>query len=168
MDVDGDRNGVNVDLSTDPANTGNTGNTGGNDGNTGNTGGNGDNTDTTDNTGSTDTTDNTDVTDTTGGTDDTDTSDSSDTTADSTSGDSDESNAQYLLIGVLAVLAGGLFFLSRNGGDELNLNQEAHIEKMWDDDTLDGAIKTVTKETGFVPAPPPVDAIPFWSGNEEE
>lgn len=168
MDADGDRNGVNVDLSTDPANTGNTGNTGGNDGNTGNTGGNGGDSDGTVNTGGTDTTDNTDVTDTTDGTDDSDSSDSGDTTADSTSGDSDESNAKYLLIGVLAVLAGGLFFLSRNGGDELNLNQEAHIEKMWDDDSLDGATKTVTKETGFVPAPPPADAVPFWSGNEEE
>lgn len=165
MDADGDRNGVNVDLSTDPANTGNTG---GNDGNTGNTGGNGGDSDGTVNTGGTDTTDNTDVTDTTDGTDDSDSSDSGDTTADSTSGDSDESNAKYLLIGVLAVLAGGLFFLSRNGGDELNLNQEAHIEKMWDDDSLDGATKTVTKETGFVPAPPPADAVPFWSGNEEE
>ena len=168
MDADGDRNGVNVDLSTDPANTGNTGNTGGNDGNTGNTGGNGGDSDGTVNTGGTDTTDNTDVTDTTDGTDDSDSSDSGDTTADSTSGDSDESNAKYLLIGVLAVLVGGLFFLSRNGGDELNLNQEAHIEKMWDDDSLDGATKTVTKETGFVPAPPPADAVPFWSGNEEE
>jgi hypothetical protein len=39
---------------------------------------------------------------------------------------------------------------------------------MWDDDSLDGATKTVTKETGFVPAPPPADAAPFWSGNEEE
>ena len=165
MDADGDRNGVNVDLSTDPANTGNTG---GNDGNTGNTGGNGGDSDGTVNTGGTDTTDNTDVTDTTDGTDDSDSSDSGDTTADSTSGDSDESNAKYLLFGVLAVLAGGLFFLSRNGGDELNLNQEAHIEKMWDDDSLDGATKTVTKETGFVPAPPPADAVPFWSGNEEE
>lgn len=168
MDADGDRNGVNVDLSTDPANTGNTGNTGGNDANTGNTGSNGGDSDGTVNTGGTDTTDNTDVTDTTDGTDDSDSSDSGDTTADSTSGDSDESNAKYLLFGVLAVLAGGLFFLSRNGGDELNLNQEAHIEKMWDDDSLDGATKTVTKETGFVPAPPPADAVPFWSGNEEE
>ena len=167
MDADGDRNGVNVDLSTDPANTGNTGNTGGNDGNTGNTGGNDGNTGNTGGNGD-DTTDNTDVTDTTDGTDDSDSSDSGDTTADSTSGDSDESNAEYLLIGVLAVLAGGLFFLSRNGGDELNLNQEAHIEKMWDDDSLDGATKTVTKETGFVPAPPPAGAVPFWSGNEEE
>ena len=82
MDADGDRNGVNVDLSTDPANTGNTGNTGGNDGNTGNTGGNGGDSDGTVNTGGTDTTDNTDVTDTTDGTDDSDSSDSGDTTAD--------------------------------------------------------------------------------------
>ena len=167
MDADGDRDGVNVDLSTDPANAGNTGGNSGNNGDatdgTDNTGGN---TDTTDGTDTTDNTDTTDGTDTTGGTDTTDTSGDSD--ADSTSGDSDESNATYLLVGVLAVIAAGLFFLSRNGGDELNLSQEAHIEKMWDDDALDAAVNTEKESTGFVPAPPPMEFKSSSTANEEE
>lgn len=167
MDADGDRDGVNVDLTTDPTNAGNTGGNSGNNGDatdgTDNTGGN---TDTTDGTDTTDNTDTTDGTDTTGGTDTTDTSGDSD--ADSTSGDSDESNATYLLVGVLAVIAAGLFFLSRNGGDELNLSQEAHIEKMWDDDALDGAVNSEKEPAGFVPAPPPMEFKSSSTANEEE
>jgi len=66
------------------------------------------------------------------------------------------------------VIVAGLFFLSRNGGDELNLSQEAYIEKMWDDDALDGAVNADKESTGFVPAPPPMDYKSSSTANEEE
>ena len=135
MDNNGQRTGINVDLTTDPANSGNTGgndnsgNTGGND-NSGNTGGN-------DNSGNPDITDNT-QTDCQDG----DTSadcvqqDSGTSDTDASSSDSDQSSAKYLLIAAAAVLGIALYFFGKSDGDELNLSQEAVIEKMWDDDAL--------------------------------
>jgi hypothetical protein len=48
------------------------------------------------------------------------------------------------------------------------LSQEAHIEKMWDDDALDGAVNTEKESTGFVPAPPPMEFKSSSTANEEE
>jgi hypothetical protein len=64
-------------------------------------------------------------------------------------------------------VAAGLVFASRGRGDELNLNQEALIEKMWDDNTLEGATQLNEKEVGFVPAPPPMKMSPPTSDEEE-
>jgi hypothetical protein len=47
------------------------------------------------------------------------------------------------------------------------LNQEALIEKMWDDNTLEGATQLNEKEVGFVPAPPPMKMSPPTSDEEE-
>ena len=152
MDADGDRTGANVDLTTDPTNNGNTGgndNTGGN----GNTGGN-------DNTGGTNITNNTDECV------EGDTSaacvqqNSGDSDTDASSSDSDKTDAKFLLIGTVIVIAAGLILLNRGTREELNLNQEAHIEKMWDDDTMEDATQLETNETPFIPALPPMKAAP--------
>jgi len=47
------------------------------------------------------------------------------------------------------------------------LNQEALIEKIWDDETLEGTILLKETEVGFVPAPPPMKMSPPWSDEEE-
>ncbi|MCH1421976.1 MAG: hypothetical protein L7U62_00595, partial [Candidatus Poseidoniaceae archaeon] len=163
MDADGNRNGVNVDLTVDPADASNNGGTSGNSGST----------DTTDDTSNTDggedtTGDNTGSeqdngnTGTTGSTDDSD-----DTEVDSNAGDSDESSAQLLLVGGAVVLLAGLYFVSRGGGDELNLNQEAHIEKMWNDDSLEDATQLAGSKPDFVPSLPPMDVNQFLNQEEE-
>jgi len=159
MDADGDRTGANVDLTTDPTNNGNTGgndNTGGN----GNTGGN-------DNTGGTNITNNTDECV------EGDTSaacvqqNSGDSDTDASSSDSDKTDAKFLLIGTVIVIAAGLILLNRGTREELNLNQEAHIEKMWDDDTMEDATQLETNETPFIPALPPMKAASPSSSEEE-
>jgi len=169
MDTDGQRTGSNVDLSTDPVNNGNTGGNG----NSGNTGGN-DNSGNTDTIGNTDTTGSTDTTDNTqSNCPDGDTSadcvqqDSGISDTDASSSDSDESSAKYLLIGAAAVLGIALYFFGKSSGDELNLNQEAMIEKMWDDDALGEATPLVESEQTFVPSLPPIDALPPSSSEEE-
>ncbi len=166
MDNNGQRTGINVDLTTDPANSGNTGgndnsgNTGGND-NSGNTGGN-------DNSGNSDINDNT-QTDCQDG----DTSadcvqqDSGSSDTDASSSDSDQSSAKYLLIGAAVVLGIALYFFGKSDGDELNLSQEAVIEKMWDDDALDDATTLDETKQTFVPALPPLNAIPPSPSEEE-
>ena len=160
MDADGNRNGVNVDLTVDPADPSNNGGTSGNSGST-------DTTDDTDNTdGGEDTTG-----DITGGEQDNgntgSTDDSGDTDVDSNAGDSDESSAQLLLIGGAVVLLAALYLVSRGGGDELNLNQEAHIEKMWDDDSLEDATQLASSKPEFVPSLPPMDVNQFLNQEEE-
>ena len=160
MDADGNRNGVNVDLTVDPADPSNNGGTSGNSGST-------DTTDDTDNTdGGEDTTG-----DITGGEQDNgntgSTDDSGDTDVDSNAGDSDESSAQLLLIGGAVVLLAALYLVSRGGGDELNLNQEAHIEKMWDDDSLEDATQLASSKPEFVPSLPPMDVNQFLTQRED-
>ena len=176
MDADGDRTGVNVNLGIGDGTTGNSGSD-----NTGDT----DNTDGTDTTGDTDTTGGTDTigdTDTTGDTDvecpegDTSeaciTQDQGATDTDSTSSDSTENSVKYLLVGTLIVIAAGLVFASRGRGDGLNLNHEGliddvQIQKMWDDNALEGATLLNEKEVGFIPAPPPMKMSPPTSDEEE-
>lgn len=173
MDADGDRNGINVELNTDEQQDDTSGNS---------------NNDDTDDTGSNDNSnDNTDNTDTNDDTNsDVDTDDSTNTDClpedtseacadendglsdtDASSSDSTENKAVFALIGLVIVIGGGLFFAGRSGGDELNLNQEAMIEKMWDDEVIDGATKLSSSDSGFVPALPPMDIAPPKSDEEE-
>jgi len=173
MDADGDRNGINVELNTDEQQDDTSGNS---------------NNDDTDDTGSNDNSnDNTDNTDTNDDTNsDIDTDDSTNTDClpedtseacadendglsdtDASSSDSTENKAVFALIGLVIVIGGGLFFAGRSGGDELNLNQEAMIEKMWDDEVIDGATKLSSSDSGFVPALPPMDIAPPKSDEEE-
>ena len=167
MDADGDRTSAEITLTEDD------GTTGGNSG-TGNTGGNG-------GTGETGTTGGTGETGSTGGTDGTGTTDGNTdgTTIDlcedgSTppcitnpnsgsgdgSGDADEAssdtlkqNATYLLFGIIGVMGVGLYLISKTGGKDLNLSQEAQIEKIWDEADLEDS----SGSNSFVPSPPPID-----------
>gem|GEM_PF-3846048 len=45
--------------------------------------------------------------------------------------------------------------ISKTGGDELNLSEEARIEKIWDEDELE----TPSTDPIFIPAPPPMNAM---------
>ena len=167
MDADGDRTSAEITLTEDD------GTTGGNSG-TGNTGGNG-------GTGETGTTGGTGETGSTGGTGGTGTTDGNTdgTTIDlcedgSTppcitnpnsgsgdgSGDADEAssdtlkqNATYLLFGIIGVMGVGLYLISKTGGKDLNLSQEAQIEKIWDEADLEDS----SGSNSFVPSPPPID-----------
>ncbi|MBT5594993.1 MAG: hypothetical protein HOJ60_05620 [Euryarchaeota archaeon] len=47
------------------------------------------------------------------------------------------------------------------------MNQEAHIEKMWDDDTMEDATQLETNEAPFIPALPPMKAASPSSSKEE-
>ena len=85
---------------------------------------------------------------------------SGDSDTDASSSDSDKTDAKFLLIGTVIVIAAGLILLNRGTREELNLNQEAHIEKMWDDDTMEDATQLETNETPFIPALPPMKAAP--------
>jgi len=173
MDADGDRIGVNVNLGADPVDDATSGNS------------NNDNTDNTDTTDNSDSGDGTTTGDTT--TDDTITDDSnvkcpegdispdcvdidegvSDT--DASSSDSAESSTTiYLFIGVIAVLGGALFFASKDHQSEFDLNpNQALIEKMWDDDALDGASQLGAKSDEFIPAPPPMKSSPSNTDDKE-
>ena len=167
MDADGDRTSAEITLTEDD------GTTGGNSG-TGNTGGNG-------GTGETGTTGGTGETGSTGGTGGTGTTDGNTdgTTIDlcedgSTppcitnpnsgsgdgSGDADEAssdtlkqNATFLLFGIIGVMGVGLYLISKTGGKDLNLSQEAQIEKIWDEADLEDS----SGSNSFVPSPPPID-----------
>ena len=167
MDADGDRTSAEITLTEDD------GTTGGNSG-SGNTGGNG-------GTGETGTTGGTGETGSTGGTGGTGTTDGNTdgTTIDlcedgSTppcitnpnsgsgdgSGDADEAssdtlkqNATYLLFGIIGVMGVGLYLISKTGGKDLNLSQEAQIEKIWDEADLEDS----SGSNSFVPSPPPID-----------
>jgi hypothetical protein len=48
-----------------------------------------------------------------------------------------------------------LFLISKTGGDDLNLSEEARIEKIWDESELEPS----STDSVFVPAPPPMDAM---------
>ena len=172
---DGERTGANVDLGIDPDNDGTSGNS--NDDTTVPNDGD-DNSDSTDNTDTVDNVDDT-VNDNTGDSNTVsdclpgDTSEAcadidqglSDT--DSSSSDSTENKAKFLLAGLVIVIAAGLFFSRSGNGDELNLNQEAFIEKMWDDNVIQDATSLSDNEENFVPALPPMKMAPSKSTEEE-
>jgi hypothetical protein len=167
MDVDGDRTSAGVTLPEDDGTTG---------GNSGNTGGNDNNDDDTNtgNSGNTDNTGNTGTGDTTGGDGNGDgttivlcedsslppcltnpnSGDGSISDADDASGETDRQNIIFLLFGIIGAMGIGLYLISKTGGDELNLNQEATIEKIWDETELEPSLN----ESTFVPAPPPMKA----------
>ena len=191
MDADGDRTGAEVTLPQDTGNTGgsNGGNTGGNTGGT--TGGNdnggtdtGGNTD--GNTGDTSGTDSTGTTTEPGNTDGTTIdmcedgtappcitnpnageSDDTNSDADGASSEGTKQKATFALFAIIAVMGIGLFLISKTGGDELNLAEEAKIEKIWDADELEPEMPEAdVSEPEFVPAPPPIEA-PSADGKEE-
>lgn len=168
MDQDGDRTGAEVTLPEDTGNPG--GNTGGNDDGNTNPG------DTTDNDQTGD--GGTDTTDTPGNGDGTDivlcedgstppcitnpnagNEDTTDADVDSSNSEDIQQNAKIALVGIIAVMGIGLFLISKTGGKDLNLSEEAQIEKIWDADELDVDLpKSDMEEPEFVPAPPPIDA----------
>ena len=47
----------------------------------------------------------------------------------------------------------GLYLISKTGGKDLNLSQEAQIEKIWDETELEDS----SASNSFVPSPPPID-----------
>lgn len=169
MDADGDRTDVDVTLPTDDENTG--GNSGNDDSGTDDSG--------TDNSGTDDSgtddsgTDDSDVT-TPPSNDDGTTielcedgsappcltnpnTDNEENTASDNDGASSEStkqNAKLAMIGIIVAMGVGLFLISKTGGEDLNLSDEARIEKIWDEEELEPAVT----ETEFVPAPPPIEA----------
>jgi hypothetical protein len=168
MDADGDRTSDPITLPQDDGTTGGNSGTGGNGntggtGETGNTGGTGG---TGDGTGSTGGTDNT------GGNTDGTTIDlcedgstppcitNPDSGSGDGSGDADEAssdtlkqNAKFLLVGIIGVMGVGLYLISKTGGEDLNLSQEAQIEKIWDETELEDS----SGSNSFVPSPPPID-----------
>ena len=167
MDADGDRTSAEITLTEDDGTTGGnsgSGNTGGNGGTgeTGTTGGTGE-TGSTDGTGGTGTTDgNTDgttidlcedgstppcITNPNSGSGD----GSGD--ADEASSDTLKQNATFLLFGIIGVMGVGLYLISKTGGKDLNLSQEAQIEKIWDEADLEDS----SGSNSFVPSPPPID-----------
>jgi hypothetical protein len=168
MDADGDRTSDPITLPQDDGTTGGNSGTGGN----GNTGGTGE----TGNTGGTggtgDGTGNTGGTDNTGGNTDGTTIDlcedgstppcitNPDSGSGDGSGDADEAssdtlkqNAKFLLVGIIGVMGVGLYLISKTGGEDLNLSQEAQIEKIWDETELEDS----SGSNSFVPSPPPID-----------
>ena len=169
---DGERTGVNLDLGIDPQQDDTSGNSNDDDsdsnGNS-NTDGNTDDTGSTDNVNTGDNTGDSTNTDCLPG----DTSEAcigendgmSDT--DASSSDSTENKAMFVLIGLVVVIAGGLFFAGRSSGDELNLNQEVMIEKMWDDEVIEGATQLKSSDSDFIPALPPMNIAPPKLDEEE-
>jgi hypothetical protein len=169
MDADGDRTSAEITLTEDDGTTGGnsgSGNTGGNGGTgdgTGSTGGTDGTGDGTGNTGGTGTTDgNTDgttidlcedgstppcITNPNSGSGD----GSGD--ADEASSDTLKQNATFLLFGIIGVMGVGLYLISKTGGKDLNLSQEAQIEKIWDEADLEDS----SGSNSFVPSPPPID-----------
>ena len=168
MDADGDRTSAEITLPEDDGTTGGNSGTGGNGntggtGETGNTGGTGGTGDGTGNTGGTGTTDgNSDgttidlcedgstppcITNPNSGSGD----GSGD--ADDASGETLKQNAKFLLVGIIGVMGVGLYLISKTGGKDLNLSQEAQIEKIWDETELEDS----SGSNSFVPSPPPID-----------
>ena len=86
---------------------------------------------------------------------------------DASASDSTKNKAIFALIGLVIVMAGGLFLAGRSGGDELNLNQEALIEKMWDDEDIEEATQLKSDDSMFIPALPPMEIAPPQLGEEE-
>jgi hypothetical protein len=178
MDQDGDRTGAEVTL---PEDTGNPG---------GNTGGNDDgNTTPGDNTGSDQTGDGgTDTTDTPGNSDgttivlcedgstppcltnpNTGNEDTTDADVDSSNSEDVQQNAKIALVGIIAVMGIGLYLISKTGSEDLNLSDEAQIEKIWDADELDVDLpKSDMEEPEFIPAPPPIEAQSPPESKEED
>ena len=174
MDADGNRIGVDVNLGTDTEdNTGSSDNTGGNTG--GNSDGGNDGSNTNDDSGTNDGTTNN------GG--DQNNADNGDGTTivlcddgslppcivnpnsgddgssavDSDASDSEDIKQKALLamVGIMVVMGLGLFLISKTGGDDLNLSEEARIEKIWDESELEPS----STDSVFIPAPPPMDAM---------
>lgn len=168
----GERTGVNVDLETDPQQDDTSGNSdsddsdtndnSNNNGNTDDTGSN-DNADSDDNTGDSTNTDclpgdtSEACVEENGGMGDTDASAS----------DSTQNKAIFALIGLVIVMAGGLLLAGQSRGDELNLNQEAMIEKMWDDEEIEEATQWKPDDSTFIPALPPMEITPPKLDEEE-
>ena len=167
MDADGDRTSADITLPEDDGTTGgNSGNTGGNDNN--------DNDGDTNNNGNTGDTGNTGTGDTTGGDGNGDgttivlcddgslppcltnpnSGDGTMSGADDASGEINRQNVIFLLFGIIGAMGIGLYLISKTGGDKLNLNEEATIEKIWDETELEPSLG----ESTFVPAPPPMKA----------
>ncbi len=162
----GERTGVNVDLDTDPQQDDTSGNS------------NNDDSDTNGNTDDTGSNDNADSDDSTGDSTNTDClpGDTSEACVEETEGmvdtdgsasDSTQNKAIFALIGLVAVMAFGLFLAGQSSADELNLNQEALIEKMWDDEDIEEATQLKSDDSTFVPALPPMDFAPPKLGEEE-
>ena len=59
----------------------------------------------------------------------------------------------FLLVGIIGVMGVGLYLISKTGGEDLNLSQEAKIEKIWDETELEDS----SGSNSFVPTPPPMD-----------
>ena len=74
--------------------------------------------------------------------------------ADDASGEINRQNIIFLLFGMIGAMGIGLYLISKTGGDKLNLNEEATIEKIWDETELE----TPLSESTFIPAPPPMKA----------
>ena len=174
MDADGNRMGVDVNLGTDTEdNTGSSDNTGGNTG--GNSDGGNDGSNTNDGSGTNDGTTNND-----GGQNNADNGDGTTivlcddgslppcivnpnsgddgtSAVDSDASDSEDIKQKALLamVGIMVVMGLGLFLISKTGGDDLNLSEEARIEKIWDESELEPS----STDSVFVPAPPPMDAM---------
>ena len=76
---------------------------------------------------------------------------------DSGASDSEDIKQKALLamVGIIVLMGLGLFLISKTGGDELNLSEEARIEKIWDEDELE----TPSTDPIFIPAPPPMNAM---------
>ncbi len=168
----GERTGVNVDLDTDPQQDDTSGNSDNGDSDTNDNSNNNGNTD---DTGSND---NADSGDNTGDSTNTDClpGDTSEACVeenegmgdtDASASDSTKNKAIFALIGLVIVMAGGLFLAGRSGGDELNLNQEALIEKMWDDEDIEEATQLKSDDSMFIPALPPMEIAPPQLGEEE-
>tara|TARA_B100001093_G_scaffold177219_1_gene169877 strand:+ start:22521 stop:25229 length:2709 start_codon:yes stop_codon:yes gene_type:complete len=165
--LNGERTGVNVDLgedSTDSNQNGNSDSTSGNSQDTG-TDDSDSSSDTSNNDGSTDSSTDSTVDCTANPTAEgcTDQQSNDQILPDTTAAEESETRATFLLVATIGILAIGLFFATRKSEDQLNLNQEAMIEKMWDDEILDGQ----TLDAGFIPAPPPLEAAPPPPSEEE-
>ena len=164
MDADGDRTDVAVTLPTDDENTG--GNSGTDDSGTDDSG--------TDDSGTDDSgTDDSDVTTPPSNDDGTtielcndgsappcltnpnaDNEEETTSDNDGASSESTKQNAKLAMVGIIVAMGVGLFLISKTGGEDLNLSDEARIEKIWDEEELEPAVT----ETEFVPAPPPFEA----------
>ncbi len=164
MDADGDRTNVAVTLPTDEENTG---------GNSGNDNNGADDTGT-DDSGTDDSgTDDSDVTTPPSNDDGTtielcedgsappclvnpNTDNEEETTSvnDGASSENTKQKAKLAMIGIIVAMGVGLFLISKTGGEDLNLSDEARIEKIWDEEELEPA----ATEPDFVPAPPPIEA----------
>jgi hypothetical protein len=69
-----------------------------------------------------------------------------------------------MLVGIIAVMGIGLYLISKTGGENLNLSEEARIEKIWDESELEDS----SGSNVFVPSPPPMDKKRSSDSGEEK